>query len=54
MTGFGFVLLVTGAIVGIGGPFLSGGKGLGPSFNWYVWGFLTMCVGAALIYFSKG
>lgn len=52
--GLGWVLLVMGAIVGIGGPFLSGGKGLGPSFNRYVWGLLTMAAGAALIYFTKG
>jgi hypothetical protein len=50
--GFGFVLLVMGAIVGIGGPFLSGGKDHGASFNWYVWGFLTMCAGAAIIYYG--
>lgn len=51
---FGITLVVLGVIVGVGGPFLSGGKGLGPSFNWYVWGFLTVVAGAALVYFTRG
>lgn len=46
----GMVIFLGGVIVALVGPFLSGGKGHGKSFNWYVLGGLAMVVGAWIMY----
>lgn len=46
----GMVIFIGGVLVALLGPFLSGGKGRGVSFNWYVLGGLAMLAGAWIMF----